>query len=127
MLTRSRQRPIDDRTHQAASRRSRIGMSQCRKLVCRDSEAVQIALRRRWSVELLRCEIPYRTDHVAGFGEVIMLVRLGQAKVCDPKCSVRIDQQVTRFNVAVENALRMREMQCVGSLREDNRQRSPIG
>src|SRR5262249_11369278 len=80
---------------------------------CR-SQAVDVATGVGKSCESLRGHVAKRADDIAGSGQAVRTLELGQPKVGDPDLANRVEQQVRGFDVAVQYALRMRVGECIG-------------
>ncbi len=73
---------------------------------------------RRLAGGLLGRHVPRRTHHLAGHGQVELLALhlLGKTEIGDPYPSFLINQDVARLDIAVDHAVLVRVIQCVGDL-----------
>jgi hypothetical protein len=69
--------------------------------------------------EPLRRHVADRAHDVAGLRQVVGVRGLGQAEVGHPHVAVVVQQQVARLDVAVEDALAVGILQCLGGLDAD--------
>ena len=63
---------------------------------------------------LLGAHVAQCPDHVAGVRQAEIAGKPSQAKVGDPEGALRIDQEVSRLDVAMKDAQAMSVVQCVG-------------
>ena len=73
------------------------------------------------ALESLGRHVSDRAHDVAGTGQVAVAGDLGQAEVGDPDRAVGVEQEVRRLDVAVEDAVLMGIIECLGHLETDPR------
>ena len=78
------------------------------------------------ALERLRRHVAQGAQDVAGVGEVLVVVELGQAEVGDPDGAAGVEQQVRGLDVAVEDALGVGVGQGVGDLGADAGDALPV-
>jgi hypothetical protein len=96
-------------------------------LVERQAQRVDVAPAVDLAAERLGGHVPQGAEDVTGVGEVLLVVRLGQAEVGDPDDAARVEQQVGRLDVAVDDPLDVRVGQGIGHLDTDPRHPLPVG
>ena len=65
---------------------------------------------------LLGAHVTERTDHVAGMSQAEITGKPRQSEIGDPERTIRVDQQVGRLDVAMEDAQTMGVVKCIGRL-----------
>ena len=103
------------------------GRLQHQQLVQRQPKRVDIATGIVPAIKGFRRHIAERAEDVAAVGQVLLVLDLGQAKVGHPDGAARIQQQVRRFDIAVQDALLVRVLQGVGDLHADSCHALPVG
>ena len=86
------------------------------QLVKRNAKTVDIAARIGLALEALRGHVAQCADDVAGLGQFVAVLRLGQTEIGQPHRAARVQQQVGRLDVAVQNPLPVRVGQGLGHL-----------
>ena len=96
-----------------------VGGRKCRprrqQLVERHAKPINVGAGVRCTAKSLRRQIAQRAHHVSAVGQVAPFL-FREAKIGDPDNAVRIEQQVGRLDVAVQNALAMGMRQRFGDL-----------
>ena len=90
--------------------------TQGQQLVERRTQRVKVAATVRDALEPLRGHVPQGPDQVLRLRQVVPLLELGQAEVGDPDVPQRIQDQVGRLDVAVQDTSLVRVSQGVGDL-----------
>ena len=85
-------------------------------LVERRAQGVEVASSVGHAAESLGRHVAERADHVARVRQVVAFLELRQAEVGDPYIPQRVEQQVRRLDIAVENAPSVGMGQRVGNL-----------
>ena len=65
--------------------------------------------------QLLWSHVGWTSEHLSGHGQ-LSLVQLGNAEVCNFGMAILRDQNVCRFDIAMNDSLFMRIMECFGKL-----------
>ena len=99
---------------------------QGEQLVKGQAKAVNVAAGIGVAGELLRRHVTQRAHHGPGLGHVVVLHRLGQPEIGDPGHALRVQEQIGRFDVAVQRMMGMGVLQCLGHLLADRGNAPPI-
>ena len=97
------------------------GRTERQHFIESQSETVDVAPRIRLAVELLRGHVTERSHQVAGNRQVIGLRQLGHAKIGNPDGLLLVDQQIGRFDVAMQRASAVCVLETLGDLEADSR------
>src|SRR5262249_4285888 len=68
---------------------------------------------------LLGAHVPKRAQDVAGEGQAVVTLDLGQAEVGDPETALGVEQQVRGLDVSVEDAPGVRVIERLGRLKAE--------
>ena len=96
-----------------------VGRAQSHQLIEREAQAVEVGPRVAPPREAFRGHVANRAQDIAGAGQILGLERLGQPEVGHPDVSLRVQQQVRRLDVAMENALPVGVFERQGDLKAD--------
>ena len=78
------------------------------------------------AVELFGRHVAERAEDVAGVGQVLLIGGLGEAEVGDPDTAMSVEEQVARFDVAVDDALLVGVLEGLGGLEADAGDALPV-
>ncbi len=93
-----------------------VGGTLSEQFVQRQAKGKEIATGVGSARESLRSGVTQRASHLAGTGEILLFEDLGQAEIGDPQCTLMIEQQVGRLDIAMQDALSVRIGQRLGRL-----------
>ena len=109
------QHPLDEPRPLAV----REGRAEGQQLVERQAQAVHVAAPVGLAPEPLRGHVPQGPHDIALGRQLVQPFHLGQAEVGDPGRALRVEQEVRRLDVAVQDPLPVRVGQCLGDLHPD--------
>ena len=70
---------------------------------------------------LLGAHVAHRAQNVARLRQALLFAATGQAEVGHPEFALIIEQQVRRLHIAMDNAVLVRRVQCLGRLLREPR------
>ena len=112
---------VEDPLHQPGPVARDERRAQRQHLVERQPQPVDVATAVGPAAEALRGHVPQRADDVPLVGQLHRVVRLRQPEVGDPGGPLRVQEDIRRLDVAMQDALVMRVVQRLGDLQADAR------
>src|SRR5262245_23335518 len=68
---------------------------------------------------LLRTHVSERADQIAGERKALITMTAGQAEIGDPNVALRIEKEIRRLDIAMNDTHLMRVIQCLRCLNPD--------